>query len=78
MDNPVNALAHIISKLKDDNGKILIDGFYDDVRNLTEKERLEYTKLPFDEKRYKNDLEIKNFGEGKSYTTLETVQETNT
>ncbi|HMS34304.1 MAG TPA: dipeptidase [Ignavibacteria bacterium] len=71
VDNPINALAHIISKLKDDKGKILIDGFYDDVRNLTEKERLEYTKLPFDEKRYKDDLDIEEtFGE-EGYTTLE-------
>ncbi len=71
VDNPINALAHIISKLKDERGKILIDGFYDDVRNLTEKERLEYTKLPFDEKRYKGDLEIdETFGE-EGYTTLE-------
>lgn len=71
VDNPINALAHIISKLKDDKGKILIDGFYDDVRNLTEKERLEYTKLPFDEKRYKDDLDIdETFGE-EGYTTLE-------
>lgn len=71
VDNPINALAHIISKLKDENGKILIDGFYDDVRNLTEKERLEYTKLPFDEKRYKADLQIEEtFGE-EGYTTLE-------
>lgn len=71
VDNPINALAHIICKLKDEKGKILIDGFYDDVLNLTEKERLEYTKLPFDEKKYKEGLEIEEvFGE-EGYTTLE-------
>ncbi len=71
VDNPINALAHIICKLKDDNGKILIEGFYDDVRQLTPKEREEYSKLPFDEKRYKKDLEIDElFGE-EGYTTLE-------
>ena len=37
VDNPINALAHIICKLKNDNGKILIDGFYDDVLNLSDK-----------------------------------------
>ena len=71
VDNPINALAHIICKLKDDKGKILIDGFYDDVIPLNEKERIEYTKLPFDEKKYKESLEIdETFGE-EGYSTLE-------
>lgn len=71
VDNPVNALARIICKLKDDKGKILIDGFYDDVLDLTPKEREEYAKLPFDEKKYKKGLEINElFGE-EGYTTLE-------
>ncbi|MCY7362309.1 MAG: peptidase dimerization domain-containing protein, partial [Ignavibacteria bacterium] len=71
VDNPINALAHIICKLKNDSGKILIDGFYDDVLKLTEKERLEYSKLPFDEKIYMEGLEIEEvFGE-EGFTTLE-------
>lgn len=71
VDNPINALAHIICKLKNDQGKILIDGFYDDVLNLSEKERIEYSKLPFDEKKYKEGLGIDElFGE-EGYSTLE-------
>lgn len=71
VNNPINALAHIICKLKDEKGKILIDGFYDDVLDLTEKERLEYTKLPFDEKKYMEGLETEElFGE-EGYSTLE-------
>lgn len=71
VNNPVNALAHIICKLKDEKGKILIDGFYDDVLNLTAKEREEYTRLPFDEKKYMKGLEVEElFGE-EGYTTLE-------
>lgn len=71
VDNPINALAHIICKLKDDKGKILIDGFYDDVLPLTEKERIEFKKLPFDEKRYMEGLEVDElFGE-EGYSTLE-------
>jgi acetylornithine deacetylase/succinyl-diaminopimelate desuccinylase-like protein len=30
LENPINALANMITKLKDDKRKILIDGFYDD------------------------------------------------
>lgn len=71
VDNPVNALAHIISKLKNDNGKILIDGFYDDVLNLTKKEREEFSRLPFNEEEFKKSLDIEEvFGE-EGYTTEE-------
>ncbi len=73
VDNPINALAHIIAKLKDENGRILIDGFYDDVVDLNHKEREEYSKLPFDEERYKRELDINEvFGE-QGYSTLERV-----
>ena len=71
VDNPINALAHMICKLKDDKGKILIDGFYDDVIKLSDNEREEYKKLPFDEVKYKKDLGIEElFGE-EGYSTLE-------
>lgn len=71
VNNPINALAHIICKLKNDKGKILIDGFYDDVLELTEKERSEYARLPFDEKKYMKGLETDElFGE-EGFTTLE-------
>jgi acetylornithine deacetylase/succinyl-diaminopimelate desuccinylase-like protein len=73
VDNPINALAQIITKLKDGKGRILIDGFYDDVINLSPKEREEYAKLPFDETQYKKGLEIDEvFGE-EGYSTLERV-----
>ncbi|MEO6695025.1 MAG: dipeptidase, partial [Ignavibacteria bacterium] len=71
VDNPINALANIICKLKDEKGKVLIDGFYDDVLPLTKKEREEYKKLPFDEKKYIAGLDVdKLFGE-EGYSTLE-------
>ena len=71
VDNPINALAHIIVQLKDNKGKILIDGFYDDVLPISEKERVEFKKLPFDEKKYMEGLEINEvFGE-EGYSTLE-------
>jgi acetylornithine deacetylase/succinyl-diaminopimelate desuccinylase-like protein len=71
VDNPINALAQIICKLKNEKGKILIDGFYDDVLELTKKEREEFSRLPFDEEKYKSGLGIDElFGE-EGYTTLE-------
>jgi acetylornithine deacetylase/succinyl-diaminopimelate desuccinylase-like protein len=71
VENPINALANIITKLKDDEGKILIDGFYDDVKPLSEIERKEFAKLSFDDDKYKTSLGVNElFGE-KGYSTLE-------
>jgi acetylornithine deacetylase/succinyl-diaminopimelate desuccinylase-like protein len=71
VENPINALANIITKLKDERGKVLIDGFYDDVTPLTVKEREEFKRLPYNEKEFKKELEIDEvFGE-EGYTTTE-------
>lgn len=48
--NPVTVLAQIVSKLKNENHKVLIPGFYDDVRKLTKKEVFDLSKFPFREK----------------------------
>ncbi len=70
--NPANALAHIIARLRDpETGRILIPGFYDDVRPLETWEREEFARLPFDEEEYKRGLGIEEvFGE-EFYTTHE-------
>jgi acetylornithine deacetylase/succinyl-diaminopimelate desuccinylase-like protein len=47
--NPGNALARIIAGLHDEEGRITIPGFYDDVRELSEKERDAIRALPFEE-----------------------------
>jgi acetylornithine deacetylase/succinyl-diaminopimelate desuccinylase-like protein len=51
--NPLFALCQIISKLKDDNGKILIPGFYDNVKEPTADELKAWKALPFDEEHYR-------------------------
>ena len=50
--NPANALAKILAGLIDDQGRVTIPGFYDDVVPLTDRERKEMAALPFDEKEY--------------------------
>ena len=49
VDNPINALGHIISKLKNEDGLILIPGFYDRVRVLNQVERAALAVNPIDE-----------------------------
>jgi len=73
VDNPINVLAEMISKLKDKNGKIKIPGFYEDVINLTKKERENFKRLPFSEKQYAKTLGVKELKGEKGYTTLERV-----
>lgn len=56
VNNPLNALAHIIARLQDENGHILIPGFYEQVRPLSEEERDLLAKFPFDEAAWKAEM----------------------
>jgi acetylornithine deacetylase/succinyl-diaminopimelate desuccinylase-like protein len=51
--NPFVALAQVIAKLKDAEGKILIPGFYDKVQKPTDAELKAWKALPFDEEHYR-------------------------
>ncbi len=72
--NPLNALGQIIAQLHDaKTGRVLIPGFYDDVREIEAWEREEFAALPFDEEEYRAELGVSElFGE-QGYTTLERV-----
>jgi acetylornithine deacetylase/succinyl-diaminopimelate desuccinylase-like protein len=51
--NPLFALCKIIAKLKDEDGHILIPGFYDQWASPTEAELKAWKSLPFDEEHYR-------------------------
>jgi acetylornithine deacetylase/succinyl-diaminopimelate desuccinylase-like protein len=51
--NPFMALAQILAKLKDEEGKILIPGIYDDVKQPSEAELKAWRALPFDAEIYR-------------------------
>ena len=71
VQNPLNALATIISKLKDEYGHIKVEGFYDDVLALTEQERAELAALGHSDERLKQDVNVDTlFGEN-GYTSIE-------
>jgi len=73
IENPANALCKLMTKLKDEYGRITIPGFYDDVLELSGQERLEFKKLPFNIKLYKQDLGIREILGEINYSTLERV-----
>lgn len=49
INNPLNVLGHLIARLKDERGHILIPGFYDRVRPLSLEERELLAAFPLDE-----------------------------
>ena len=69
--NPAFVLAQLLSQMKDRSGRVKISGFYDDVRALTDVERAEFAKLPFNERRYRNALGAPKLAGEAGYTTLE-------
>jgi acetylornithine deacetylase/succinyl-diaminopimelate desuccinylase-like protein len=56
--NPVWTLVHLLASMKDANGRITIDGFYDRVRALTPLERKTLDALPLDLGAVKRDLDL--------------------
>lgn len=71
VQNPLNALAAVLATFKGPDGRILVPGFYDDVRPLEDWERAEFGKLPFSEGEFQADLGVDAlFGE-VGYSTLE-------
>jgi acetylornithine deacetylase/succinyl-diaminopimelate desuccinylase-like protein len=69
--NPAMALARILATMHDDEGRILVDGFYDRVEEWNREERDAVAKLPFDDRRFQQETGVPElFGE-KSYTTPE-------
>ena len=47
--NPVHALARMLARMHDDDGRVLVPGFYDRVVELSAAEKAEMSSLPFDE-----------------------------
>jgi len=71
--NPINVLCDMISSLMDENKRITIPGFYDDVAELSEADRAKLNEAPFDLEKYKEDLGIGDVQGEAGYTVLERV-----
>jgi acetylornithine deacetylase/succinyl-diaminopimelate desuccinylase-like protein len=69
--NPVTILAKMIASCHDENNHITIPGFYDDVLEVSDKERKMLAEAPFDLEEYKKDLGIKEIWGEKAYSTNE-------
>ncbi len=69
--NPINILAKMIASMQDENGRITIEGFYDDMEVLSTAERKELNKAPFNLSTYKKALDIRDVCGEAGYTTTE-------
>lgn len=69
--NPVNVLTKMIASLTDENLQVTIPGFYDDVIVVSEEERKEMGKRPYNEQEYKESIAVNALVGEKGYTTHE-------
>ncbi len=69
--NPGMELARILAQLKDENERIAVPGFYDDVADLTPEERQAYADLPFDNEEFRAGLNVAGLSGETGYSPLE-------
>lgn len=71
IDNPARVLASVLASMNDANGRVLIPGFYDDVRELGTEERLALASIPFDDEAYRLGSGVAALHGELGYNTLE-------
>jgi acetylornithine deacetylase/succinyl-diaminopimelate desuccinylase-like protein len=71
--NPAQALATILAGLKDHEHHVAIEGFYDKVRPVSERERAEFGRLPFNEIEFRQQLDVPELVGEAGFTTLERI-----
>lgn len=71
--NPCNVLCTMIASLKDEDGRITIPHFYDDVIVPSDEERRKMAMRPFDPEKYKMAIGVEALASEKGFTTLESV-----
>ncbi len=69
--NPINALSKIIAAFHDEDGRVAIPGFYDEVRDLTDEEREEFASLPFSEEDFLEETGAPATHGERGYSTIE-------
>jgi acetylornithine deacetylase/succinyl-diaminopimelate desuccinylase-like protein len=71
--NPINILVDMIAKLHDKNGRVNIPHFYDNVLKISNKEKENFKRLKFSEKKFAEEAGVKFLEGEKGYTILERI-----
>jgi len=69
--NPINVLAKMIASMTNENNRVTMPGFYDDVLEASPKERELLNMAPYDEEEYKKAIDVEELDGEKGYTTIE-------
>lgn len=73
IDNPANVLSKVIAGMHDDQGRVTLPNFYNDVRIIPEDERLQLQKLGMDDAFYKNLTGVSDLGGEKDFQPIERI-----
>ncbi len=71
VNNPINELCRMISRLQASDGDVLIPGFYDRVRDLSPGERQDLAKIPFDREAWLEEAGVATDWGEPDYTIIE-------
>ena len=64
VQNPIHALSKLLSSFHDENGRVAVEGFYDRVIELSDKEREAFKQVEPDENKVRSDLHVERlYGE---------------
>ncbi|MCE4563215.1 dipeptidase [Maribellus sp. CM-23] len=69
--NPINVLSKMIAQMTDENGRITIPGFYDDVLEVSAEERELLGRAPFNVDDYKKAIDVEELAGEKGFTPME-------
>jgi acetylornithine deacetylase/succinyl-diaminopimelate desuccinylase-like protein len=69
--NPINVLSKMIASMTDENNRITMPGFYDDVLASSPEEREKLNKAPFNLENYKKAIDVEDVAGETGYTTIE-------
>lgn len=71
VQNPLHAITELLQSFRDENGRILVDGFYENVQELTDEERAAFRALPLTEESLKEQLGVTELAGEEGYTHTE-------
>ncbi|MEK6234006.1 MAG: dipeptidase, partial [Planctomycetales bacterium] len=71
VSNPANVLARMLASLIDQQGRIQVPGFYDDVDPISDRERKQLADLPFREDSFKERIGVDGVTGEEGFSTLE-------
>jgi acetylornithine deacetylase/succinyl-diaminopimelate desuccinylase-like protein len=69
--NPATAIGRLVGALHDDDGRVQVPGFYDDVLELTDEERELFARVPADDAEFLAVAQSRALAGERGYTTME-------